>query len=117
MRISDWSSDVCSSDLMHLFEACLVLYETGGDPRHLARAGEIFGLFRTRFFDEELGTLREFFGPAWEGGPAFGYERLDPGHMMEWVWLLSRKRGESGKGVSGRVDIGGRRSIKNKTNK
>src|SRR3546814_17805803 len=60
---------------MHLFEACLALYETGGDPRHLARAGEIFGLFRTRFFDEELGTLREFFGPAWEGGPARSEER------------------------------------------
>ena len=75
---------------MHLLEACLALHEASGDPRHLARAAELVGLFRTRFFDEEIGTLREFFGPRWETGEAYRSDHLDPGHMLEWVWLLRR---------------------------
>jgi mannose/cellobiose epimerase-like protein (N-acyl-D-glucosamine 2-epimerase family) len=47
-------------------------------------------LFRTRFYDEETGSLREYFGPRWEVGPDCGSERLEPGHHMEWVWLLRR---------------------------
>jgi len=85
---------------MHLLEACLALYETGGEPRHLARAAEIVALFRTRFFDEEIGTLREFFGPRWETGEAWRSDRLDPGHMMEWVWLLRRYERASGQPVA-----------------
>lgn len=34
---------------MHLFEACLAWYEATGEARYLGRAGEIFGLFSTRF--------------------------------------------------------------------
>ncbi len=75
---------------MHLFEASLALYETTGEARHLARAGEIFGLFRSRFFDEDTGFLREFFGPAWEISQSFDSERIYPGHMAEWAWLLRR---------------------------
>jgi mannose-6-phosphate isomerase len=75
---------------MHLFEASLALFETTGEARHLARAGEIFGLLRGRFIDPETGLLTEFFGPVWERSPTFRSERLDPGHMMEWTWLLRR---------------------------
>lgn len=75
---------------MHLFEASLALHETTGEARHLARAGEIFGLLRARFLDEEAGVLTEFFGPAWERSPQVRSERLDPGHMAEWTWLLRR---------------------------
>ena len=84
---------------MHLLEACLALYETSREPRHLARAAEIVALFRTRFFDEEIGTLRDFFGPLWEIDPAHRSDRLDPGHMMEWVWLLRRYERASGQPV------------------
>ena len=75
---------------MHLFEASLALYETTRGLNHLARAGEIFGLLRGRFIDSGTGHLTEFFGPAWERGAEFRSERLDPGHMMEWTWLLRR---------------------------
>jgi mannose-6-phosphate isomerase len=84
---------------MHLFEASLALYETTGEARHLARAGELFSLFRTRFFDDDLGTLREFFGPAWERTAAYNSGRLDPGHMMEWVWLVRRYGRAAGRDV------------------
>lgn len=75
---------------MHLFEACLAIVEDTGAVRHAARAGELFGLFRTRLLDAGTGLLREFFGPQWELSPAYRSERLDPGHMAEWAWLLRR---------------------------
>jgi mannose/cellobiose epimerase-like protein (N-acyl-D-glucosamine 2-epimerase family) len=75
---------------MHYFEACLALWETGHGHQHSARAGELFSLFRSRFWDEEIGTLREFFGPSWEVSDAFRSGRLDPGHMSEWAWLITR---------------------------
>jgi mannose-6-phosphate isomerase len=75
---------------MHCFEACLALWETGHNGQYAARAGEIFSLFKSRFYDEEIGTLREFFGPAWEISAAYKSGRLDPGHMAEWTWLISR---------------------------
>ena len=75
---------------MHFFEASIALYETSGDAAHLARAGELFGLFRTTFFDEKLGLLREYFGREWQLGSEYGSDRIEPGHMMEWVWLIRR---------------------------
>lgn len=75
---------------MHAFEAFLALYETTGSSIYLARAAELFGLFRTRFFRDDEGLLREFFGPSWETGESYGSHQLDPGHMFEWVWLLRR---------------------------
>jgi mannose-6-phosphate isomerase len=75
---------------MHAFEAFLALYETTGSSTYLARAAELFGLFRTRFFHDDEGLLREFFGPSWETGESYGSHQLDPGHMFEWVWLLRR---------------------------
>ncbi|WP_131115004.1 AGE family epimerase/isomerase [Lichenihabitans psoromatis] len=86
---------------MHFFEANLALYETTGEARHLARAGELFGLFRSRFIDQNTGVLREFFGPQWQVDAAYRSERLDPGHMMEWVWLLRRFERSTGRYVSG----------------
>ncbi|MBD8555629.1 AGE family epimerase/isomerase [Rhizobium sp. CFBP 8762] len=75
---------------MHFFEACLALAENTGDGRYLARAGEMFGLFRTQFFDVETGLLTEHFGAAWEKGETYGSHRFEPGHMAEWVWLVRR---------------------------
>src|SRR3546814_13782039 len=40
MRISDWSSDVCSSDLLKLL---------GGDPRPMATVGQDFEPYREHF--------------------------------------------------------------------
>jgi mannose-6-phosphate isomerase len=74
---------------MHLFEAMQALFEATGDPRFLARAGALYGLFRTRFFDETHAVVREFFTADWSPAPAGG-ERVEAGHLAEWVWLLRR---------------------------
>jgi mannose-6-phosphate isomerase len=75
---------------MHCFESFLALWETDADPAYVARAGELYGLFRARFFHEPTDTLREFFGPTWELSESYGSGRLEPGHMAEWVWLIGR---------------------------
>jgi mannose-6-phosphate isomerase len=75
---------------MHFFEASMALHELSGEARHLARAGEIFSLFRARFFDEARGFLLEFFDEDWSRLPDGGSEAFEPGHFVEWVWLLRR---------------------------
>jgi mannose/cellobiose epimerase-like protein (N-acyl-D-glucosamine 2-epimerase family) len=75
---------------MHYFESCLALWETGCGTRYAARAGELFGLFRSRLFDDGIGALREFFGPTWEVSDQYQSAKLEPGHMVEWVWLVKR---------------------------
>jgi mannose-6-phosphate isomerase len=75
---------------MHFFEASMALYEISAEARHLARAGEIFALFRNRFFDERRGYLYEFFGPDFAVLEDGGSEAFEPGHFVEWTWLLHR---------------------------
>jgi len=84
---------------MHLFEACLALFEATGEARYLARAGEIFGLFRARWFDQASGILGEYFNADWSRAAGATGARLEPGHMVEWVWLLRRFERASGRRV------------------
>src|SRR3546814_18203187 len=90
MRISDWSSDVCSSDLRFLlavrcrFAGARTQYRPGDEPR----AGEPCA-FRPRYLRSE--------------------HRVRPGRGC-----ADRKSVVSGKSVSVRVDLGGRRIIKKK---
>ena len=83
---------------MHLFEAFLALYEVTRDKKYLALSDEMFALFQTYFFDQEKNALLEFFTPNWipkdDGGP------IEPGHMMEWCWLLRVYERLSGKDIS-----------------
>src|SRR3546814_14322866 len=99
MRISDWSSDLCSSDLT--IDANV---EHGETRRlldfHVRRA--------LRFTQRRCDLLGRQVKP-----PALG-RRQRAGHMGVGATMPDRKRGVEGKRVSGRVDRGGRRSIKKK---
>src|SRR3546814_20173932 len=77
MRISDWSSDVCSSDLLVPMSRPATIADRRGDT------GFIFGV-----------------NPAWR--------------VMRYPPSSDRKSVVSGKSVSVRVDLGGRRIIKQK---
>lgn len=80
---------------MHLFEAFLALFDATGDERWLKRADDIFVLFEKYFFDPSSGVLFEFFDDDWNRLPNAKGDTVEPGHMMEWVWLLdwySRRR-------------------------
>src|SRR3546814_14797166 len=102
MRISDWSSDVCSSDLIG--EAPVLRPVLGGFDGRLGR--ESGGQRRER--GPEGGALfphlRRLFGPergAVATQPAAGVEQRG-----------DRKNGVQGKGVSVRADPGGSGKIK-----
>src|SRR3546814_18617986 len=104
MRISDWSSDVCSSDLASVRR--FVRFQDDGSVRDIAEVGR--------------GSL----GLSAAGTDAVGD---DPGMAASWqidisacnplIEIISRDRKSvvEGKSVSVRVDIGGRRIIKKKT--
>src|SRR3546814_12910936 len=99
MRISDWSSDVCSSDLSGRqagVDAPLSLSQARGLPD---RRGRRIGRAVQALFEQPSQMV---------GAPriAVAAGRLEP----------ARKSVGSGKSVSVRVDLGGRRVIKkNKT--
>src|SRR3546814_20633252 len=86
MRISDWSSDVCSSDLPTVTQ--WVLPPTDGRPE-----------FRPADFVESRDTL---YSLSMEGKGSAG------------PLVADRKSVVEGKSVSVRVDLGGRRIIKQK---
>lgn len=73
---------------MHMFEAFLTLYQVTKKGKWLAKAGEIFCLFETCFFDHKAGVLLEYFDDDWSPAEKDGNIIVEPGHMMEWVWLL-----------------------------
>src|SRR3546814_15143042 len=104
MRISDWSSDVCSSDLADQIHA---LVGDIGQEAHIALAvGKAQGLKDAQLETACLGErLREGF---------VARHGEDHTHLITPV---DRKRVVEGKSVSVRVDHGGRRIIKKKTKK
>ena len=85
---------------MHLFESMVALYNATQDKRFLDYADKLFELFKTVFFHADTGGVLEFFTPDWQpeqdaaGGP------LEPGHMLEWCWLLRSYEKVSGADVS-----------------
>ncbi|MGB0553583.1 MAG: AGE family epimerase/isomerase [Alphaproteobacteria bacterium] len=73
---------------MHLFEAILVLFDATGDDAYLERAKVLFDLARSKFIVD--GTLREYFTDELDPVPGTMGTIVEPGHHMEWVWLLHR---------------------------
>lgn len=89
---------------MHLFEAFLALYEASDNKKWLELAGEMFALFENYFFDKKNAALLEYFDDDWS--PLKGEDGLiiEPGHMMEWVWLLRNFSRHSGVDVDACAD-------------
>src|SRR3546814_17147016 len=92
MRISDWSSDVCSSDLLPPLRVAGLLEAARGALAQLSDA-------------EMLVTRLE------------AYPERDTAFAMARATSRDRKSVVEGKGVSVRVDLGGRRIIKKKNRK
>src|SRR3546814_12387641 len=121
MRISDWSSDVCSSDLVRRNQPVMHDHLRLADqPRGAQR--QQFRIARTRADKGDSGRWNfshagqmaktdpgfnsECVGRA-EG--KFGEERFDPSRCRP---VANRKSVVEGKSVSVGVDLGGRRIIK-----
>ncbi len=98
-RVPNSPSGLRQNPHMHLFEALLALFEATGKPAYLARAGEIYGLLKTRLFQPGSGTLAEYYDMDWN--PVDGPDALwEAGHHMEWIWLLAEYGGLAGADTS-----------------
>jgi mannose-6-phosphate isomerase len=70
---------------MHLFEAMIACFDATHDLSFQNRAGEIFALFLSNFYDKQKRALGEYFEEDWSKIEPVSVE---PGHQAEWVWLL-----------------------------
>lgn len=70
---------------MHLFEAMIALFDATGDVMFQQRAGGIFALFMSNFYDASAQVVGEYFEEDWSKILPI---RVEPGHQAEWVWLL-----------------------------
>src|SRR3546814_19424004 len=104
MRISDWSSDVCSSDLWPA---------TLGGPRHSA-TGPLGVLYSA---NNRSGSRSNTVGGRFcapdvaKAAPSASGDKTEVRCIDGLAGETDRKRVVLGKSVSGRVDIGGRRFI------
>ncbi|MEO1309573.1 MAG: AGE family epimerase/isomerase [Pseudomonadota bacterium] len=71
---------------MHLLEMYLTLYEHTEDRRFLDAGDGIIALFHEHFHED--GRLVEWFADDWSAAPQTERDKLEPGHHVEWVWLL-----------------------------
>lgn len=87
---------------MHLMEACLAGYTACSEGVFLETAHSLAVLFETRFFNGA--TLAEFFDDNWQRLPDGPQGRgispsgrhIEPGHMLEWAWILGEYARTSG---------------------
>ena len=79
-----------SNPHMHLLEALLAWYDLSGARHFLHRADQIAALFAERFLDRDTGTLGEHFTETWDPAPHPHGASVEPGHHLEWSWLLHR---------------------------
>ncbi len=79
-----------SNPHMHLLEALLAWHRLSGAQRFLDRADRLAALFAERFFDPGTGTLGEHFTQTWTAAPHPHGASVEPGHHLEWSWLLHR---------------------------
>ncbi|MBF0861932.1 mannose-6-phosphate isomerase [Gluconobacter kanchanaburiensis] len=73
---------------MHLLEACLFLFEVSGDSFYLDEATALVRLAMEKLIQPDTGVLPETFEADWRSAEAFGKNRVEPGHLFEWSWLL-----------------------------
>lgn len=82
---------------MHLLEAMLAWSDATGDPRFLARAGELYSMMASRFFQPSSGILAEYFDDTWTPKHDKEGRICEPGHHYEWFWLLRAYASRAGK--------------------
>src|SRR3546814_21190056 len=108
MRISDWSSDVCSSDL-----------RTVGIPSRPRRDNAPKGVGSSRrHHRSKCPKRRRLQGLSPARYPYYGAPSTRGRHTWSWPFRIlfrDRKSVVQGKSVSVRVDLGGSRLIKKKT--
>jgi len=75
---------------MHLFEASMAYYELSGDKSWLTITAKVFEIFKNHIFDPKNHIVREFFNMDWSYSSGPEGDSAEPGHGVEWVWLLGQ---------------------------
>ena len=75
---------------MHLFEAFFAWESISRTEVWRSEIDKIAALCLTRFIDQETGMLREFFNNDWQPMSGDLGKIVEPGHLFEWAWLLTR---------------------------
>jgi mannose-6-phosphate isomerase len=84
---------------MHLLEAYLAAHAATGSADMLERARAMVELFEKHFFAG--GRLLEFFTEDLTPAPPPNGDVVEPGHHLQWVWLLKAYGRASGRDMSG----------------
>lgn len=89
---------------MHITEAAVELALATGNPRLAAFARRAVALAERFIFDSE-GLLHEFFDERWTplDGPLGRI--VEPGHLMEWAWILNHGKAVLGPAVRPRARL------------
>lgn len=88
---------------MHLAEAALASHAATGEQRFADLARELAGMFVRSFFDPDSATLGEVFTEDWRRIPGDEGRRIEPGHHLEWAWILACCRRELGLDLSAQI--------------
>jgi mannose-6-phosphate isomerase len=92
---------------MHLLEAALAGVEHIGDPAFAGFCDELADLYEQRLFDAETGTLGEYYADDWRPHCPDGRIVTEPGHHLEWAWLLAETQRLCGRRVHGADALAG----------
>src|SRR4029453_3037871 len=87
---------------MHLLEASLAAHDATQESRFLDLARDLANLFRSRFFDGR--TLAEFFTEDCQRPPGPEGRIVEPGHQLEWAWILAAYQRVSGADVTSQAE-------------
>ena len=77
---------------MQFTEACLAAFEATGDERFALGVQSLVALFQQRLFDHQTSVLAEHFTDDWQRAPGDDGRLVEPGHLMEWAWILGSAR-------------------------
>ena len=81
---------------MHLFEMSMAYYDLSGDRNWLSYAHNVYKIFKAHIFDPKHHIIREFFTEDWKYWTSPEGDSVEPGHGVEWVWLLGQFQRLSG---------------------
>ena len=86
---------------MHLFEAALACSEYMPHSDYDALCGELAELAAGHFIDAAGGHVFEYYGADLVPERADGRAVVEPGHQLEWIWLLAEFERLHGRRIAG----------------
>lgn len=81
---------------MHMFEAAIAWMSVSADPVWRGLAEPILDLCLQKFVDPKTGALSEHFDGLWNPIESGSRSVLEPGHHLEWSWLMSKYQSLTG---------------------